>query len=367
MPRANAKFGRIYDDLMEKIRTGELKVGESLPPEVVLAREYGVAVLTLRRALARLREEGLIVSRPRHGSQVVATTRQTGPTAKGKTIALLASGHANALMHPPTSRLFSGVEEVATATGYALEIFFNDGSNATTTGKFLKRLEQAEVQGWLIPTALAEPVRRFFRRVKQPVVLVNYEEPAISGHVFQIDYSELSYQMLRHLLEQGRSHIWLFTHLQTAGWDEAIRKAAEALGVGEGLQCKLLGAYSLQVGQTAMEELLAQRVPVDAVVCSDDEVAAGVIQALQGAGVRVPDAVSVIGGGDFPIAALMNPPLTTVNYPHYNIGREAGRLLIDLVEGHEVPPVHRLYLPKFVIRKSSQPALSGKRARGKTG
>ena len=360
MPRANSKFEKIYNDLLEKIRTGVLEVGQTLPPEVVLAKEYGVAVLTLRRALARLREEGLIVSRPRHGSQVVSNTHQVRSVAKTKTIALFAAGHANALAHPPNSRLFAGVEGVATAAGYTLEIFFNDLSNPAVTEGLLQRLEQSQVQGWLIPSFPSESVRRFFRKSRLPVVMINYTDPEISEHVFQTDFSGVSRAILQHLLEQGRSRIWLFTLPRTSGWDKGILEAAKALGVADRVQSRLIANYSVQAGRAAAEELLEAGEAVDAIVCPDDEIAAGAIQALQAAGLSVPESVSVIGGGDFPIGSLMNPPLSTVSYPTYNIGREAGRLLIDLIEGHDVPPAHRLYLPKFIVRQSSQPSWAQK-------
>jgi len=218
----------------------------------------------------------------------------------------------------------------------------------------LERLEQSQVQGWLIPTYLSEAARRFFRKTRLPVVIINYADPAISEHTFELDYSRVARAVVQHLVEQGRTRIRLFS-LPQFGWDKAILEAAAALGVADRIQGSVISSYSLQSGRIATEALLKAGEAVDAVICPDDEIAAGAIQVLQAAGLSVPDSVSVVGGGDFPIASLMNPSLTTVSYPTYNIGREAARLLIDLIEGHDVPPAHRLYLPRLIVRQSSRP------------
>lgn len=66
------RYERIAQALQERIASGSVAVGETLPTEAVLCKKYGVSRYTAREALRRLRDAGLITRRPRSGSTVAA-------------------------------------------------------------------------------------------------------------------------------------------------------------------------------------------------------------------------------------------------------------------------------------------------------
>ncbi len=72
--------------------------------------------------------------------------------------------------------------------------------------------------------------------------------------------------------------------------------------------------------------------PADALLCFNDRLAMGAYQALQEAGVRVPDDVSVLSFDDTPFARWLRPGLTTFAFPQRALGRRATDELIDLIE-----------------------------------
>src|SRR5579864_4495134 len=77
-PRA----GRVYGDLRRLIEDGQMQVGMRLPPQSMLAERYGVALLTIRQAIARLEQDGLISARIGSGTFVAArlpTRREDAP------------------------------------------------------------------------------------------------------------------------------------------------------------------------------------------------------------------------------------------------------------------------------------------------
>ncbi len=89
------------------------------------------------------------------------------------------------------------------------------------------------------------------------------------------------------------------------------------------------GDYSFESGVGATERLLSLRVRPTAVFAANDEMAAGVLQAVRIRGLRVPDDLSVIGFDDFHIATSVWPRLTTIHSPTQEIGRLAATRLLS--------------------------------------
>ncbi|MEU3644626.1 LacI family DNA-binding transcriptional regulator [Lentzea sp. NPDC034063] len=106
--------------------------------------------------------------------------------------------------------------------------------------------------------------------------------------------------------------------------------------------------WTPQEGYDATRRLLGTHLP-RALVCFDDRLAFGACQALSEAGLSVPGDVSVLGFGDHPVASWMRPRLTTVAVPHHELGAEAVRILVEIVErrprGVRAPLVHRVPMP----------------------
>lgn len=120
----------------------------------------------------------------------------------------------------------------------------------------------------------------------------------------------------------------------------------------------------LPVGRTAQAGLeatlaLLERPPAggfpDAIFAADDWIATGVLRALRLRGVPVPEHVAVVGYSDIPLAALAEPPLTTVQVPKRRLGRTAAKLLLDLLAGDVDDPIQVLVSPSLVVRDSTVP------------
>jgi len=92
------------------------------------------------------------------------------------------------------------------------------------------------------------------------------------------------------------------------------------------------GTHTAEGGQHATEALLrAQRRPT-AIVCSNDWTAIGALHAIDAAGLRVPEDISLVGFDDTPIASYSRPPLTTVRMSAAEIGASACQALFNLIE-----------------------------------
>ena len=110
-------------------------------------------------------------------------------------------------------------------------------------------------------------------------------------------------------------------------------EALEALGLRMESELIDVGAFDRAVAERSVRGLIDRGVEFDAIFTGDDEAALGVLSALQAAGQRVPEDVSVVGFDDEAFAPFLFPPLTTVRAPIEQVGREAVHQLVHLIRG----------------------------------
>ncbi|CAN7676229.1 MULTISPECIES: LacI family DNA-binding transcriptional regulator [unclassified Variovorax] len=142
------------------------------------------------------------------------------------------------------------------------------------------------------------------------------------------------------LRSKGRSRLAV-----VAGDDERSRRrhqafqdAARAAGLREVRLIYVPAPTTMKSGRRALAELLAVAPDIDAVFCSSDLLALGVMTEAQARGIAVPAQLAVVGFGDLEFAADLNPALSTVRIDSKAIGRQAARFIVDRAEGRQVDP-----------------------------
>jgi LacI family transcriptional regulator len=133
------------------------------------------------------------------------------------------------------------------------------------------------------------------------------------------------------------------------GYRKAL--ARHALNQPEGFY--LPGIWSEGWGREAVAQFFRSGTePPDAIFCGSDQIARGVTDALRERGVLVPNQISIVGFDNWDIVAeASRPPLTSIDMNLKELGREAGRRLIDLIAGKELRGVRRISCT-LVIRES---------------
>jgi LacI family transcriptional regulator len=107
------------------------------------------------------------------------------------------------------------------------------------------------------------------------------------------------------------------------------------------------GEFTAEHGQHATEGLLAQAERPTAIIAGSNQILPGVLRAIQRAGVRIPQDVSLVTCDEVALAEFLIPPLATIRRDNYEIGRVAGTLMLELLTGAK-PRVQTLptdYLP----------------------
>jgi LacI family gluconate utilization system Gnt-I transcriptional repressor len=114
---------------------------------------------------------------------------------------------------------------------------------------------------------------------------------------------------------------------------EAFEARAAALGVAKIRRAIVPAPTTLRLGRSAMAELLSKGRPPNAIFCSSDLLALGVMIEAQSRGLSIPRDLALVGFGDLDFAADLNPSLTTVRVDGKAIGRQAARFVTDRSEG----------------------------------
>lgn len=162
-------------------------------------------------------------------------------------------------------------------------------------------------------------------------------------------------QAIRHLHQLGHEDIAFISGPQRLRSATCRREAfAQALrSYGLNTEQTIEGNHKVDGGMAAARKLLAQDKLPTALLCSNDLTAIGAMRALQEAGLRIPEDVSVVGFDDIYFTSIANPPLTTVGLSRDQIGKMAFQALRDILrtgkrQGHEYSIETRL-----VVRKST--------------
>lgn len=110
--------------------------------------------------------------------------------------------------------------------------------------------------------------------------------------------------------------------------------------------------YSIQNGFDAFKQIAGATHPVSLVICGNDVLAVGALQAAKQAGLDVPGDVSITGFDDIELATVISPALTTVHVPHRQMGQMAGDALYSLVRGDATEPV-QIELETHIVERES--------------
>lgn len=272
-----------------------------------------------------------------------------------------------------------GAETAARQAGYNL-ILCNTAENDDQERRVIAFLHEARVDGVImggarLPDSELLAAHRHFVSINHPV-------PPESGGSVRSDHMRGIALAVDHLVQCGRrmiaymagpEHVYAAQE-RLAGFLQATREVGrqsdptlivpysanladgrrtlrEWLAAGEA-GAEAWHEARATLGRSGALQLLRDRPDVDSIICYDDQIAVGALQACAELGRRVPDDVAITGCNDLPIASQVTPRLTTQRIPRYEMGATAARLLIERINGcstcHEVVFQHQL-----IVRESA--------------
>ncbi|WP_128514729.1 LacI family DNA-binding transcriptional regulator [Tabrizicola thermarum] len=202
--------------------------------------------------------------------------------------------------------------------------------------------------------------RRLLENAGIPVVETWDLPEAPIGHVVGFSNADAVRGMVDHFVARGLTRIAFIggdADRDTRGTDrrEGFVAAMQANGL-EATRLIAAGAppISMREGADAMGRLLDSLPDTQAVICVSDLSAFGALTECQRRGVRVPEDIWIAGFGDYEIAEVAVPALTTINPFPREIGAKAAALILEVLDGRQAGPVTLRIAPELMIRQSSR-------------
>jgi LacI family transcriptional regulator len=284
-------------------------------------------------------------------------------TRRSNTIGVLIPDLNNPLF-PPIVR---GLEDRLAQSGY-VALLGNTDTDLAKERLIFGQMRARQVDGFLLATATAgSPILAEAVASDLPLVLMDRTSGDYPFSAVSVDSEQGVRAAVTHLASLGHTRIGHIAGPPAASTGEARLRGFYAGMAAHGLpvsaeQVACASAYSLEEGLRCGGELVAAYGGLTAIVAANDMLAIGCYAALDAAGLDCPRDVSVVGFNDMPFIDRLRPPLTSVRFPHYQLGTEAATLLIERIE-HGHAPVKTLFLaPELVIRGSTMPSVTTARS-----
>ena len=262
------------------------------------------------------------------------------------------------LKHTFFAAILDGIEDVAFQKGYALQIGQSKEDPKREAAE-IKALLSNGIAGLLI--SISQNTQKFdhFKMVHDhsiPLVFFDRAVENIEASRVIVDDFEGAYKATEYLILSGYKHIAHLggpQHLTISkrrldGYKAALNKYQLPLNK----KFVITGYLDEHSGINGMKTLLKFNEKPDAVFAVNDPVAIGAINQIKKAGLNIHDDIGLVGFSDNPIAALINPPLTTIAQPRYEIGATAAKLLIEHING-KADIIEKVLKTKLIIRESS--------------
>jgi LacI family transcriptional regulator len=289
------------------------------------------------------------------------------------TIGLLLSSERT---NPYYTNIADAIRAAAGGKGYFV-LSVNHGFSSMFEASAVRQFMQYDVEAVIVCNALEASNFAPLRRAGIPIIQV--ERNRLSGtHQIEVDlrpgfddglerltrlgHSKIAFIGWRPLQEHQYPNKPLTEHIRSEGFREAaMRKGLKAS------DCPiLLGTYDVgrqpsEVGRVLTNHLFEeQSSQVTAIMTGSDVLAAGVLQALNARGMRVPDDISVIGYDDS-MAAYLSPPLTTICQPYAAIADAALEILTQLEQGSAHSEPIAVSVVNRLVERNSIAAIDRKR------
>ncbi|PKV96481.1 LacI family transcriptional regulator [Amycolatopsis echigonensis] len=253
--------------------------------------------------------------------------------------------------NPFFTSIARGVEDLAQVSGYSV-VLCNSDENEDKERRYLDVALQERVAGVLLsPTGPATNVTRL-RRLGTPVVAVDRPLPGTDCDQVLVDTRRAARQATRHLVANG------YRRVACLSGPSGVRTADDRLSgyldaVGEENAIYRRAEYRAEGARRAAGDLLDQPAPPDALLVANSTMAIGVLEALAARKLRAGRDIGIVSFDDAPWTTLIDPPLTVVAQPAYEIGRVAAQLLLARIADSTREPVTTTLDAQLIDRQSS--------------
>lgn len=338
-------YVQLADSVREKIRSGEIKVGDMLPSENEMIKQYKVARLTVREALSILVNEGLLEKRhgkgtfcraslnlKKHRVDIFLNLAEVDfiPYYLRSICEVLESENVNVVMADTkndTDTITSLIENALLDKTDGI-IFQPSNSSENAPANLIGALAKAESAS--VPYVMIDT---FYKNLPESYVVMDELQ---AGKIAADYFTTLGHKKLCAISYPHRTD----SKERLCGFLSAFK--------GE--------VHTLEYKDTFRESLvsLIKKENFSGIFCFNDSVAKTCYDILSYVGMKIPDEMSIISVDDTVVASTLSPTLTSVIHPKEKLGRDAAKAVLTMISGELKWPYKKVFQPSLALRESTK-------------
>ncbi len=321
-----------------------------------IAKLAGVSIATVSRTL---NNSPAVSEKTKQKVRKVIAQTDYSPNVLGRNLRLNQTRTVLVILQTLANAFFSkvirGMERIANERGYKLLICMTNAKEESERN-YLDMLLNRQVDGIIFAGSFINETNILDLEKRFPMVTcTGYLQHQTMPYVSIDDY-QAAYDAICVLLEKGYRNIAMLSvangFLSTALREKGYLDALKDYGISIDPSMMIYGDYGFTSGAAAISALLDQGKLPDAVFAISDNMAAGVLQTCLDRGIQIPQELGIIGFDNNNISRYMRPQLSTVGQPRAELGEVAMNLLIDQIEGKDIPQ-RKVILPHEIILRDS--------------
>lgn len=307
-----------------------------------IAKEAGVSIATVSMILNN--KDHSITNATRMRVLEIVKKHNYIPNAMAGSLVTQKTHLVGLILPDITNPFFPGIargaEDKANESGYSI-IFCNSDDKLEVEEKYIETLTKKMADGIIIAhSSNSEKMSEILERCKVPIILIDrdFYSENIRGKVL-VDNLEGAHKGVSHLINKGYKKIaFLSGSLKTKTAKDRLdgyKLALKESNIKYDENLVKFGEYKIEWGRNGVKELLNENKLIDAIFCGNDLIAIGAMKELKEKGYIIPNDIGVMGFDDIYLAGLVEPSLTTIRQPNYNMGYKAMELLLDNINNKE--------------------------------
>ena len=321
-----------------------------------VAREAKVSMATVSRVVngnANVKQETK--------EKVEAVIEQLGyrPNAVARGLASRRTTTIGVVIPDVTDHYFAelarGIDDVAAMYHYQI-ILANSDESDTKELQVLENLLSKQVDGIIfMGNLIDDEIRKEFAKADVPIVLAGSVDYVTDQPSVNIDYTSAIGEATTKLLKNGHKRVTFVTGSLDHGINREYKlkgymNALAVAGVDYDESLVIQGDYDYQSGYQMAE--MVRDAKATAAVVVNDEMAAGLLNAMTDAGVKMPEDFELITNNNSKLAVMTRPQMSSITQPIYDLGAVAMRMLTKLMN-HEELAVKNIILPHGYVDRDS--------------
>lgn len=353
MKEAETKHEIIERYYINLIENNKVSAGDQLPSENEIATLFNVSRHTVRQALSYLVQEGWIYKERGKGS-FFSNKRKSDVK---KNVAVLTTYISDYIF--PT--IISGIEEELSKKGYNL-LLFNSNNDINAEKVCFENIINQDIAGLIVEPAQSsinnlhhESIKKLEKKgTKYIAINANCDEEN-SAYII-VDDIQGCYKLTSYLLELGHRNIAaLFKADDMQGERRRIGYIKALKEYDLSFDKSIVGEYITDNQDMYIDQFVRRIINMDnpptAIVCYNDKIALRVIDNCRREGMEIPKNLSIVSFDDSSLAVSSDVKLTTIKHPKREMGRQAAKCIIDMIEGRIDKPQY-VYDAELIVRGS---------------